>query len=161
VTHTPASRFGPWRMALKPPGARSAAARHFSTRLEACCAADLARLAAFGPLAQNLHLPAALYTQQQVAAWQQLLYPDGTPAVEFGQSIERAADAAVVAAAEAAAAAAPAEAALFSGEQPPPRGSWVCFSDNTWEYGASGSPHERAQEVYHVFAQWGAGSVRC
>jgi hypothetical protein len=79
-----------------------------------------------------LNLPAATYTQQQIAAWQQLLYPDGTPAAAAEQSIERAADAAIVAAAEAAAAAAPAEAALFSGEQPPPYGSWVSSWNGIW-----------------------------
>lgn len=42
----------------------------FSSRLEACCAADLARLALYGALVGSLNLPAATYTQQQLAVWQ-------------------------------------------------------------------------------------------
>jgi hypothetical protein len=139
VKHKPNSKFGPWRMSIILPHAGKQLTRYFSTQLEACCAADLARLALHGPLALYLNLPAATYTQQQIAAWQQLLYPAGTPATAAEQSIEHAADAAVVAAAEAAAAAAPAEAALFSGEQPPPRGSWVSFAKGSWSMSLQGS----------------------
>jgi hypothetical protein len=139
VKHTSTSKFGPWRMSIALRHAGKLLIRYFSTQLEASCAADLARLALHGPLSLYLNLPAATYTQQQIEAWHQLLYPDGTPAAAAEQGIERAADADVVAAAEAAAAAAPAEAALFGGEQPPPYGSWVSFSHGIWTMALQGA----------------------
>jgi hypothetical protein len=65
VMHTPTSKLGPWRMSINVLHAGKPLARHFSTCLEACCAADLARLALYGPLASHLNLPAATYTQQR------------------------------------------------------------------------------------------------
>jgi hypothetical protein len=106
----------------------------FNSFREAACAADLARLALHGPLIGGFNLPVATYTQQQVAAWQQLLqrWQVSKPAAADDYAVEYAGDAAIAAAEESAAAAAPAEAALFSGQQPPPHGSWVTQQRGKW-----------------------------
>jgi hypothetical protein len=144
VQHTPGSIYGSWRVNFRRRG--TVITCYYGSCLEACCAADLARLALYGPMASRLNLPANTYTQQQVAAWQQLMRQQGLseglsddPALAAGLEIELAADAAIAAAAEVAAAAALAEAALFSGEQPPPRGSWVCYAKGRWTFALQGS----------------------
>lgn len=128
VYHQPTSSLGSWQCTVVHHS--KAVSWYFSSRLDACCAADLARLALYGPLASYLNLPAATYTPQQLAAWQQLLrvwrvgVPAGDdPAAASGHAVELAADTAVAAAADKAVVAAPAEAAMFSGQQRRPHGS--------------------------------------
>jgi hypothetical protein len=141
VQHRPSSKLGQWRWKLQHHG--KMLTWYFSSRLEACCAADLARLALHGPLVRGFNLPAATYTQQQVAAWQQLLKEwrvsnaaNGEQTTAAGAyEVESAANAAIAAAAEAAAA----EAALFSGQQPAPHGSWVGSSLSLWCMSLQGS----------------------
>jgi hypothetical protein len=141
VTHYKASKRRPWQMQLWTNNHKVLYIKSFSSRLQACCAADLSRLAMYGPAAEQLNLPAATYTQQQVAAWRQLLqqeHPSWELAAEGADmpaqaaAVEQAMMAAAAAAAEAAARLAPAEAALFSGQQPPPRGSWVHKGRRCW-----------------------------
>jgi hypothetical protein len=68
------SRRNPWLVIVQVFGSQFR--KGFRSRLEACCAADLARLAIHGRAAAlkvRLNLPVATYTQQQVAAWRELL----------------------------------------------------------------------------------------
>jgi hypothetical protein len=85
-------------------------------------------------------LPAATYTQQQVAVWRQLLQlqrpswklAEYDPAVAAEAAVEQAMKVAVAAAAAAASVAAPDRVVLFSGEDAPPRGSWVVANHRGW-----------------------------
>jgi hypothetical protein len=119
---------------------------NFSTKLEAACAYDLVKLAIHGSdvKVRWLNLPVALYTQQQVAALQQLLQ-QVSPTLQLAavdsaalayvaaaQAAEAAAQVAVAAAAESAASLVPEQAALFTGKQRPPHDSWVALCRRTW-----------------------------
>jgi hypothetical protein len=133
-----------WRMTVRERGVRICLG--CNTRLEAACAYDLTKLALHGRAVnvRLLNLPAAVYTQRQVAALQQLLrqvIPSRQlPAVDAAaiadiaaaQAIQAAARAAVAAAAEAAASLVPEQATLFSGLQRLPCSSWVSRSNGSW-----------------------------